>query len=63
MTPTQQLIELRIGGDLAGFVDRCRARGLSWRQIANEVNDKAHTDITYETLRSWYGPRTEQVSA
>lgn len=41
-------------GKLAGYVTDRRASGDSWRSIAADLREKTHTDVTHETLRSWF---------
>ena len=54
MTPTQKLIELRIGGDLPGFISRARSEGQSWRQIAADLTKRTGLTVSYETVRTWH---------
>lgn len=61
VTPQQTLIEIRIGGDLAGFVARQRSEGRAWRPIATEISAKARIQVSHETLRKWY-PDTESAA-
>lgn len=51
-TPLKQLIEIRLGEPITDFISR-RRPGKSWRQIADEVGDKAGVAVTHETLRGW----------
>lgn len=53
-SPTQQLVDIKLGGGLDEFVTTRRAAGLSWRLVARELWIRTGIDITYETLRSWY---------
>lgn len=62
VTPQQTLIEIRLGGDLAGFVHRSRAEGKAWRPIAAEISEKTRIAVSHETLRQWY-PDTADVAA
>lgn len=52
--PRLNLIEEKLGEDLAALVDSRRARGVSWRLLANELIGKTGVDITGEALRLWH---------
>jgi len=57
LTPTYRLADNLLGGNLHEFVTSRRAQGLAWRRIAHalwEATD-GEVDVTYETLRSWFG--------
>lgn len=41
-------------GGLAEYVTSRRKTGDSWRSIAADLRDKTRTDVTHETLRSWF---------
>lgn len=64
MTPTQELISLKLGADgpLDQYVSDRRANGRSWRLIASDIYDATGMDVTYESLRSWFPEQTEVVS-
>lgn len=53
-SPTQQLADLKLDGQLDAFVKSRRTLGMSWRLVARELWQQTGIDITYETLRSWY---------
>lgn len=55
VTPTQQLVELRLGGDLPGFLARKRASNppVSWRNIAAEITERTGLPVSYEAVRTW----------
>jgi hypothetical protein len=55
LTPTQELIQIRLGQDLAEYVATKRAEGLGWRRIAYAISDRTHMVVSHETLRAWYG--------
>lgn len=55
-----------LGGTLAEHVTDRRAAGDSWRSIAADLRTRTGTDLTHETLRSWFPDaerRIEQGSA
>ena len=54
MTPLRTLLDIKLGG-LDDFVHSRRGAGTSWRVISNDIRDQTGIDITYETLRAWYG--------
>ena len=55
VTPQQTLIEIRLGGDLAGYVARSRADRKGWRPIAEAISKQTGLAVSHETLRVWYG--------
>ena len=60
-SPTQQLVELKLGSSLEGFVRARRDDGISWRRITLEIRDATGVDVADETLRIWY-PDAEKAS-
>ena len=52
--PRLNLIEERLGEDLAKFIST-RRTGTAWRLIAVELSQKTGVDITGEALRNWHG--------
>lgn len=54
LTPTAELIELKLGEDLTAYVAGRRARGRSWRLIARDIFQATGQDVTHETVRSWF---------
>lgn len=60
-TPKKLLLEHLYAGDLAAEVARRTAAGESWRTIATHVSKATGQDVSYESLRVWYG--TQQVPA
>lgn len=55
-TRTQRLADHLLDGQLAEFVrERRTARHpLSWRQVAEDLNEATGLDIHHETLRVWF---------
>ena len=51
MTPTVQLIEIRLGGSLTDFVLAQRALGLGWRKVADALFDRTGIRVSHEFLR------------
>lgn len=54
-SPKQILIELRYDGDLPGDIKAMIAAGMSWREMAERVSARCGHNVSYETLRIWYG--------
>jgi len=54
-SPKQILLQLKYPGDLAGDIRNLRAAGSTWCQIAELVSARSGYDVSYESLRSWYG--------
>jgi hypothetical protein len=52
--PRLNLIEERLGENLAAFVDG-RRPGVSWRLIAQELIERTGVDITGQAVRAWHG--------
>lgn len=55
-TSTQRLIELKMGrpGSLRRFVQQRRNRELSWRRIADEIEQETGVKVTGVSLRNWH---------
>lgn len=53
-TPTQVLIETRLGQPLDLLVHRMLTDGAGWRRIADEVRHRTGIPISHETLRGWF---------
>lgn len=53
---TYQLIEERLDGTtLADYIRSRRPAPATWRQLAAEIKEKTGVNVSYETLRSWFG--------
>lgn len=57
MTPTRQLLDVKLDGRLDATVERARTRGDSWYTIADDLNTATGLDISAESLRRWYAGR------
>lgn len=55
-TPTNQLLELKLGEDLAGWVAALRADERSWPYIARKLRERTGNDIAFtdDILRRWF---------
>jgi hypothetical protein len=60
MTPTQQLLELKLGRELGDFVTKARDHGDSWRTIARDLHLATGLAVSDESLRQWFS--VEQTS-
>ncbi len=58
-TPTQQLIEVRLGRDLGGYVKERRQAGDGWRRIADHLHARTGIAVSYESLRRWCPERRD----
>ena len=58
-TPPERYIaiEQKLVGTFADFVNERRAKGTSWRRIANEILLTTGEDVSYESLRMWFQGR------
>lgn len=56
-TPTQRLASILLGSDVRAFISEKRSAGRAWRFIARDLYDATdgQIDVTYETLRQWFG--------
>ena len=61
-TPKKLLLEHLYAGDLAADVARRVAAGQSWRTIAAHVSESTGQDVSYESLRTWYGERQKATA-
>lgn len=55
MTPKRELIQLRLGRDLAAYVGDARAQGRDWRTIAADLTAVTGVRVSHETVRAWFG--------
>jgi hypothetical protein len=53
-TAMRQLVEHKLGRDLATYVRVRQAEGLGWRRIAADLTRDTGQPISHETLRSWF---------
>lgn len=63
VTPTQQLVELRLGGDLPGFLARARENKRSWRAIAGDITERTGLPVSYEAVRMWHRQTNRDAAA
>lgn len=56
MTPTQELIEIRMpaGQTLAGLVLQRRKAGIGWRRIADEIGNSTGVIVSHATVKRWF---------
>ena len=56
MTPTQELIEIRMpaGQTLAGLVLQRRKAGVGWRRIADEIGNTTGVVVSHATIQRWF---------
>lgn len=55
--PLRRLADHLLDGKLDEFVRSRRAEGRAWRLIERDLwlETKGQIDVTFETLRAWYG--------
>jgi hypothetical protein len=51
----RQLLEMKYDGDIAGDIAGWIAGGISWRSIRDRVQERTGFNVSYESLRNWYG--------
>lgn len=54
-TPSQLLMEERLGEPLEAYVLKLRADERTWRYIARHLAEKTGHSVSPESLRQWYG--------
>ncbi len=54
-SPKFQLIEDRLGSDLAGFIRERRDRDVSYENVARELWATTGVDVTAQTIANWDG--------
>lgn len=60
-TPTSQLVELKLGEDLAAWVTALRADERSWSYITRKIGERTGIAVSDESLRLWFAD--EDVAA
>ncbi len=64
MSPTdaesamRRLATVLLGEPVNEWITAKRAMGMSWRSIANHLEDETSVSVTHETLRQWAGEVT-----
>lgn len=53
-TPKRELIQVRLGRDLAAYVAAARAEGRDWRTIAADLTAVTGVAVSHESLRVWF---------
>lgn len=53
MTPTEQLIDLKLDGGLRHLITESRAAGKSWNTIARDIFIATGVSVSNESLRQW----------
>jgi transposase-like protein len=59
MTPSQQLVEYKIGVPLADYLRDLTERGMSNRSIAAEILARTGVRVSHETVRTWLAELVE----
>lgn len=62
-TAKYQLIQLRLGRDLAQYVSDRQGSGDSWRTISADLSTLTGVHVSHETLRSWFVVSTKERAA
>ncbi len=58
VTDKQRLATILLGQPVNEWIIAKRAMGMSWRSIANHLEDETAVSVTHETVRSWSGEVT-----
>jgi hypothetical protein len=61
-TPLLQLMEIKLGRDLRGYVEEAQAAGRSWRGMAADLTEITGVAVTHETLRAWFSDTGEHTN-
>ena len=56
MTPTEQLIDIKLDGRLKQVIAESRAAGKSWTIIARDIFIATGVSVSNESLRQWFAP-------
>lgn len=56
-TAKYELLQVRLGRDLAAYVETARHEGRDWRTIATDLKAATGTTVSHETLRAWFTER------
>ena len=56
-TRLYRLIEDRLEGTLADYVAASRAQALSWRAMAEDIQERTGICVSHEILRLWFAHR------
>ena len=54
MTPTRQLLDVKLDGELDAIVAAARAKGDSWYTISFDLQTRTGTEVSHESLRRWF---------
>jgi hypothetical protein len=52
-TTAQRLVSSALGEPVHDWIIAKRAMGMSWRSVANHLEDETGVYITHETIRQW----------
>lgn len=61
-SPKQTLLELKYPGDLEADVKAWESEGKTWRWMAERVSARCGYEVSYESLRTWYGTKRGQIT-
>jgi hypothetical protein len=62
-TAKYELLQLRLGRDLAAYVTEARSDGRAWWVIAADLRSSTGMTVTGESLRTWFGARESGVAS
>lgn len=54
-----RLIDQRLAGGLVNYVRVQRGASRSWRWMAADLHEKTGIEVSYTTLRAWFGHRIQ----
>lgn len=66
LTPTAQLMDAHLSGDLVDTVLRLKGELRSWRLVARSLSDLTGIRVSHETVRGWaieWGWEPEEAGA
>lgn len=63
-TPTNQLLEIKLGEPLAPLVERMLADERSFPYIARKLRERTNHEVKFsdEALRQWFADESERVA-
>lgn len=62
-TPLAQLVEHKLGRNLAKWVAARQKAGIGWRRIAQELHAETGVLISHESLRTWFTQQKQRDAA
>lgn len=62
-TAKYELLQLKLGRDLAAYVAEARSKGRDWRTMAADLSVVTGVPVSHETLRAWFTPASTSAES